>query len=341
MNIDKIFALGYTQEYFDKIKEHPYVGYHNIDFLCNKIFKVYNYFINIGYSSEETLYITTRNLSVLVGDISLLDRKFNYLESLYNSFCIAKNVVRIYPNILSMDSNTIESKINGMCKIGYSRNEIIDISRGNPGIFAHSVASLEKKINDFMELGFSFEQTRTIMKKNPSLFIYKETSIKDKIDDILALGYSYDDVRSIIIKFPKILSYSLVRIKNRIVELESLGYTHEQVLKMTKLLPSLFGLHIDTIREKKEFYDSIGIGDIITLKPMYLMQSIEVSYARYMFYKSIGKEINKDNYLLLFMLQTRFIKKYGKTKEELINEFNYDKYLEEKKNIKVKSMNKK
>ena len=54
------------------------------------------------------------------------------------------------------------------------------------------------------------------------------------------------------------------------------------------------------------------------------MQSARLSYARYMFYQSIGIEINEDNYKMLFMPQIRFEGKYGKTKKDLLSLYSYD-----------------
>ena len=72
----------------------------------------------------------------------------------------------------------------------------------------------------------------------------------------------------------------------------------KEVIIITKKFPQIYSSNINDIREKKEFYDEIGLSDIFIVKPKYLMQSIELSYARYMFYKEMGIEINKDNYFL-------------------------------------------
>ena len=75
MNCDEIFSLGYTQEDIDKIKVHPYIGHYNIGILCDKIKNVYNYFLSIGFSNEETLFITRRYLGIFACDVELLEQK--------------------------------------------------------------------------------------------------------------------------------------------------------------------------------------------------------------------------------------------------------------------------
>ena len=53
------------------------------------------------------------------------------------------------------------------------------------------------------------------------------------------------------------------------------------------------------------------------------MQSVELSYARYMFYKDRGIDINMNNYLILFMGQRNFYKKYGIEKNEILELYSY------------------
>ena len=102
-----------------------------------------------------------------------------------------------------------------------------------------------------------------------------------------------------------------------------LGYTDEQIINMTISLPSIYGFNIDTIREKKIFYDSIGLSDVLIHEPKQMIQSVELSYARYMYYSDLGIEIDMKNYKLLFIPQKMFEKKYGFTKDELMSKYVY------------------
>ena len=61
-----------------------------------------------------------------------------------------------------------------------------------------------------------------------------------------------------------------------------------------------------------------------------LVQSVDLSFARYMFYKDNKIEIGMDNYENLFIRNNKFEKKYGITKKALLEKYNYNKYLEEK-----------
>ena len=107
---------------------------------------------------------------------------------------------------------------------------------------------------------------------------------------------------------------------------------------MTKSLPSIYGFTIDNLRKKKEFYDSIGLSKIIFINPKQLIPSIDLIYARYMFYKNMGIEIDIDNYLLLFLGNKIFSLKYGIDREELVKSYPYViKDSKIKKKVKVES----
>ena len=60
------------------------------------------------------------------------------------------------------------------------------------------------------------------------------------------------------------------------------------------------------------------------------MQSLALSYARYMFYKDKGIKIYESNYNKLFIEQKQFEKQYGITNQELLERYEYNKYQERK-----------
>ena len=54
-------------------------------------------------------------------------------------------------------------------------------------------------------------------------------------------------------------------------------------------------------------------------------------FSIYLFISNDSK-INMVNYRKLFIGNKKFEKSYGKTKQEILEEYNYEKYMEEKKN---------
>ena len=128
---------------------------------------------------------------------------------------------------------------------------------------------------------------------------------------------------------PSIYGYSIENMKQKIIDIMDLGYTKEEVIKMTKTLPSIYGLSIENIKQKIDFYNLIGMHELTVIDAKLLMQSTNLSYARYSFYMDIGINIDMNNYRKLFINQKQFEKTYGITKEELLERYDYNKYKEE------------
>ena len=98
----------------------------------------------------------------------------------------------------------------------------------------------------------------------------------------------------------------------------------KEIIKMTKILPTLFGLSEENIEEKLNFYNDINLSLIAINDTKKLMQSVELSYARYMYFKERGITIDESNYIRLFYDNKTFSKQYGITKEELLEKYKYD-----------------
>ena len=102
-------------------------------------------------------------------------------------------------------------------------------------------------------------------------------------------------------------------------------------VKITLNLPQLYTLSIENIKEKIEFYREIGIEDIVLTNTKQLIQSIDLSYARYKFYESIGLTIDMTNYQKLFIGQKHFQQIYKLSNQELKELYSYSEYLEKTK----------
>ena len=100
---------------------------------------------------------------------------------------------------------------------------------------------------------------------------------------------------------------------------------------MTKDLPAIYGYSKKNMKQKKDFYDSIGLHELVSVDPKQLIQSVNLSYARYCFYKDKGIDIDMNNYRKLFVREDQFEKSNGITKQELIEKYDYDKYEEQRK----------
>ena len=85
----------------------------------------------------------------------------------------------------------------------------------------------------------------------------------------------------------------------------------------------LYILTIENIEDKAAFFNSVGLHKIF-LSDKAIMQSVELSYAIYMFFKSIGIDINIGNSDWLFQNESFFKEQYGKSFSQLMEEYPYN-----------------
>ena len=218
-------------------------------------------------------------------------------------------------------------------KLGYTEEDY-EIIRNNYSINSIKDETLIKKLKDnfnyLLKMGYTKEEVIKMTKSLPAIYGLLIESMKQKVDDMIDLGYTKEEVIKITKSFPAIYSLSIESMKQKIEDIIELGYTKEEVIKMAKNLPSIYGLSIENIKQKIEFYDSIGIHELAVINPKQLIQSVNLSYARYSFYKDRGIDIDIKSYKKLFIEQKRFEKAYGITKKELLEKYDYNKYKEEK-----------
>ena len=157
--------------------------------------------------------------------------------------------------------------------------------------------------------------------------------MKLKINELISLGFTEMEVRKMTIILPTLFGYSIDKIQTKINDMVNLGYKRDDVLCMIKTLPALIGSSIDSIKLKLDFYDSIGIKDLLITCPKKMIQSVELSYARYMYFKFSGKEIDESNSSLLFLDQKQFVRRFGLNSKELTDKYKYEdsEYVKTKK----------
>lgn len=219
--------------------------------------------------------------------------------------------------------------------IGYSDEDIIKMTITFPAIYSYSVENMKQKLDDIMSLGYNRQEVIKMTKVFPAIYALSMENMKQKINDIISLSYSKEEVVKITKLLPTIYGLSIENIKQKINDIMSLGYSREEAMKMTIYLPTIYGLSIKNIKQKIEFYDSIDMHQLAVVDPKQLMQSVTLSYARYQFYLSRGINVDMDCYQKLFMSNNKFIKKYGIEKEELLKLYNYEQFLEERKNERI------
>ena len=220
-----------------------------------------------------------------------------------------------------------------LISLGYSEEDY-ELFKNNYALSNYKEETLKEKIiknyEFLVSVGYTKEEVIKITKSLPPIYSYSIEKIKQKIEDIIALGYTKEEVIKMTKSLPQIYGYSKENMKQKIEDMIALGYTKEEVIKMTKSLPTIYGLSIENMKQKIDFYDSIGLHELLVVDAKQLMQSTVLSYARYMFYKDKGITIDMNNYRKLFINNKSFEKAYGITKEELLKKYDYNKYIEKK-----------
>jgi len=240
------------------------------------------------------------------------------------------SIINTFPAIITSKTDTLKQKYEYFIKMGYLQNDIIKMTKSNPQIYSLSIQNIQKKYEELIELGYTHNNIIKITKSFSIIYCLNIESIKKKINEIEKLGFNYNDVIKMTNIFPCIYSYSIKNMEQKISDIMSLGYSKDEVIKIIKSLPSILGLNIKNIKEKLNFYNSITLSKFIINNPKYLMQSVELSYARYMFLTSSGLIIDETNYYRIFLSQKRFKASYNIDTDKLISMYDYNKIKGEK-----------
>ena len=113
--------------------------------------------------------------------------------------------------------------------------------------------------------------------------------------------------------------------KDKISDIESFGYERDEVLKITVEFPSIYSASLNSIKEKLLYFKEIGLDKKIIDNPKYLMQSVDLTYARYRYLtEDKGIEIDIKNADYLFRNAKSFEKQFGISKINLLERYSYD-----------------
>ena len=74
-----------------------------------------------------------------------------------------------------------------LLKIGYTKEEVIKMTKSSPKIYGLSIESIKQKIDDISTLGYTKEEVIKMTKSSPSIYGLSIESIKQKIEDMITL----------------------------------------------------------------------------------------------------------------------------------------------------------
>lgn len=280
----------------------------------------------LGYKEDEIVKIINHKSVNKLKEATLLynvKRNFTLLLKIgYTPSQIIK-MTKKQPFIYALSEKSIITKINDLIQLGYTKKEVESIMKIFPILYGLNIENIKQKIESLISLGYPKEAVIKMTKKHPAIYSYNIENITKKIEDLIGLGYTKEEVLKITQQLPSIYSYSIENIKQKMEELIELGYTKEEVLYITIEMPSIYGCNMENLKKKIEYFKEIGLGEMIIKTPKNLMQSLDLTYARYEYLKT--KEIEKweQYHNRLFYNSKLFKKRYGITKEELLEKYKY------------------
>lgn len=321
---------GFEKEAIDKVLSyHPVCNFAD-DTLTSRVQGVFKELLLLGYKKNEVRKMINIHPVLLCYELGTSTKKINDLVKIGYRLEEIRKITKYCPQILGYSMDKIEERISNLLSYGLNKKDVLKMTKYAPSILGEDITLVNNKIKFLKELGF--DNTCYMIKKLPALLTYDSESLVGKINNFVSMGYEKQEVIEMIKKNPKLLSYSEKRLKDDFNSVINLDIEKDKVLYIFKQLSSLFGSDIEKTKGKILFFREMGLENIVLEKPRNLIQSIELTYARYNYLKDIGEDITTQDYNKLFIDGKYFKRKFGKSKEELLEMYNYEEYLKEREN---------
>lgn len=256
-----------------------------------------------------------------------------------------KKIVKMFldcSSIVTISDMNLDIGIDNLNRNMEDKELVIELITKNSRVLSYSNKTINDKFNWLYSKGYTKGQVSYIVSKAESI-LTMEFNNKENIDSNIdkkynylyeELGYSKEDIIGITYLFPEYYTLSLDTLKNRFNNLLKLGFSKDNAKKIFYKYPKILSIKEETLTDKYNYYLKLDFLNIFFEKPMYLMQGIELTSARYKYLINKGIEVSNTSYSKLFVSSKRFKKNYGINNEELLNKENGGNY-EEGRNIKV------
>ena len=217
-----------------------------------------------------------------------------------------------------------KENVKGFFDYGFSIKDIIIIINKNPRCLTINFSTILGILNYLETLGFNKHKITKIIKLSPKLLDRNPESIEKRLKDIETLGYTREEVLKMFGDFSAIEELSLNKLSQMQKDLQTLGYTEEEIHKITLKFAQILTFSYERVSNIIEYLKSINLDKIILHSPSKVMQSVEKTHARYMYFKEEQDEIvTLENSDKLFTSSKRFQKRFGVSDEYLLNKYPY------------------
>ena len=177
----------------------------------NKIEKVISYFSSYGFDRDDVIKMFVKFPVILTAGKEKIDICISFLDDLIDNRNKVIKLIKAHPNILSFSINKLVSKVKWFYDKGYTKEQVGNIIyKANSLLTMDFVndGNIDSKYNYFKYLGFTNEEIIDVTNRCPVLYSLSIENISNKINILLELGFSMDIVKNIFYKFPQIVSCS-------------------------------------------------------------------------------------------------------------------------------------
>ncbi len=359
--IECLKNYGFYDEEIQKIISNYSLRRYTDETLVNNINDTISFFLKLKISMPKIHKMLVLKPELFSRDEDNRKDKYQNLLDLGYKEEQLKRAMKFLMFALLYSINNVNDKVRDIESIGFTRDEVLKMLLSNPQLLGKKINEIKDTCNYLITLGFTLEQVLIIGKNSPSVYNYsdetlklrfdifkifigdKESAIKaitgatsiltqapdttnNKIKAIMALGYTEDEVRIMIIATPVLLEMDSLTLQARHKGIQNPNFSKEEIHRITVLYPTALANRTATVNEKMNFIVSIGLKKAIIDNPRNLIQSIDLTYARYLFLKDNGVFLNSENYTDLFRAEARFKKKYNITKAEILEKYSYEAY---------------
>ena len=176
----------------------------------------FDFFLEYGYSKKNTIKIFTNYGELFDSNITIIKNKINELKNVGFESNDIINITSLIPTLLLSNYNILNDKFKYLIDFGYKDKKLIKIIKKLPILLKDNYfESINKKIDNLIKLGFSKENIIEMTCINPYIFIYSEDSIINKFN-VLKDIIDVDDLIKMFINFPLLFGYSLTNLLDKI-----------------------------------------------------------------------------------------------------------------------------
>lgn len=190
------------------------------------------------------------------------------------------------------------------------------INRGAVGLVYHPEQCLEI-INWFVKMKFSNKQIKKIINDVPRHLNRKfesqeDNSFQKHYDFFINYGFNDEETKIVFTGASSLFSTTIELIEKKIKILEDMNYSKEEIIYIISLYSGLLTTSEESIKNKLDMVASLNIKPVILLNPRYLIQGVELTYARYSYLTQIHniEFITATDMRVLFIGNNNFSSRY-------------------------------